>query len=200
MGFWSNLFAGSEVKATAPVERRSEAYIDSRIQAEDATGLVSVVCACATVISEGLALPPIYVQRSTTSGRVFDDKHPLHRVITAKPNLTQTAYELRETMGWNAAIHGNAYAWLNRARDGEIIEIVPLKPSEIQRVDPVRLGALPTYLVNGRDMSPANIWHFKGPVADRHSGRATSIDAQRAINLTIAAESLPKKKPSASPR
>jgi HK97 family phage portal protein len=189
MGFWSTLL-GVEYKSDTGdrAVRRSEAEIDARIAAEDASGLVSVVHACLSVIAEGVALPPVYVQRTTPNGRVFDDKHPLHRVITQKPNLTQTSYEVRETIVRNAALHGDGYAWINRARDGEILEIVPLRPNEIGRVDPLALGARPTYTVNGKTFSPDAIWHFKGPSADRHGGIDIGTDAQRAVNLTVAAE------------
>ena len=173
----------------ARVLRRSEEFIEDKIANEDINGYVSVAYACATVIAEGLAIPPMYLQQVTPKGRSFAIKHPLYSLLNAAPNPLQTSYELRETMAWHAATTGDAYAWLNRAKGGEILEIVPLKPTEIGRTDAVAIGALPTFTLGGRAVSNADIWHFRGPSHDRHGGVNLMNVAQRAITLASVAES-----------
>ncbi|MDG2532064.1 phage portal protein [Sphingomonas sp. HITSZ_GF] len=172
-----------------PVMRRSEEYVEDRIANEDINGYVSVAYACATVISEGLAIPPMYLQQITSKGRSFATNHSLYPLVNSAPNALQTSYEFRETMGWQAATVGDAYAWLNRSKRGEILEIVPLKPTEISRVDPVAVGALPTFTLGGRAVANADIWHFRGRSHDRHGGVNMMNAAQSAIMLASVAES-----------
>ncbi len=188
MGKLLDWFFAVEEKTAQPLTQHSEQYIEDRIASNDAGGFVSVVYACASVIAQGLALPPVYVQRITPTGRLFAADHPLSVLLASKPNQTQTGYELREVMGWQAALHGNAYAWLNRSRSGDILEIVPLDPSEISRVDSVQIGAAPTFTLAGRPVATRDIWHFKGPSAHRRQGLHTVSEAQRSIALAAVAE------------
>lgn len=184
---------GHETKSstTEQVTRRSEQYIEDRISAQDSNGFVSVVHACGVVIAQGLSLPPIYVQVMGNGGRTYDLTHNVHKLLTQAPNKTQIGYELRETMGWQAAISGNAYAWLNRSktRAKEILEIVPLSPHEISRVDSNVIGEAPTFTMGGKPVPSEDIWHFKGPAAGRHAGMITTDNATKAIRLAAIAES-----------
>ncbi|SOB86760.1 phage portal protein, HK97 family [Sphingomonas guangdongensis] len=189
MGKLSDWFFGPLETKSETITPHSEAYVEDRMLSMDAGGFTSVAYACAQIISQGLALPPAYVQRVTGTGREFATKHPLYNLLNAKPNRTQCSYEFREVMGWQAALHGNAYAWINRARNGEVLELVPLDHSEVSRIDPVELGAAPTFNVGGRTYDTRNIWHFKGPSAHRRGGLVTSAEARRAITLMSVAES-----------
>lgn len=191
MGKFADWFFGIEEKSAAPqlVQRRDEQFIDDRIANNDAGGYISVVYACAQVISQGLALPPIYVQKIGSKGREYATTHSIYPLLTTKPNLLQTSYELREVMGWQAALDGNAYAWLNRSKSGEILEIIPLDKGEISRVDPATVGGVPSFTLAGRPVKTTDIWHFRGPSAHRKQGLHTSAEAQRAIALAAAAES-----------
>lgn len=188
--FFGDGFYKNEIKSGTPVVQRSEAEIDAaRANEADYGGLTSIVYACARVISEGLALPPVYVQQVTAGGRRYATEHPLYQRLNLSPNLTQTSYDLRQVMGWHAAVTGNAYAWINRSRTGgEILEIVPLDPSEVSRLDPVAIGAQPTFTVSGRPVANRDIWHLKGPSAHRLYGLDTRSEAQRAILLAAVAE------------
>lgn len=180
--------ASIERKST-PLVPHSEEYIESRIAAEDTAGFVSVAYACARVIAEGLAQPPMYLQQVTKGGRRFADEHPLYPILNTVPNKLQTSGELRTVMGWQASTTGDSYAWINRARGTrEILEIVPLKPSEVSRIDSVVPGALPTFTMGGKTMRPDEIWHFKGPSADRDGGINTMGAASRAVQMAAVAE------------
>lgn len=190
MSKFSDWFWGVDLeqKSAEPLTRHSEQYIEDRLATNDAGGFISVVYACAQVISQGLALPPVYVQKIGAGGREYATKHPLYPILTAKPNKLQNSYELRETMGWNAALYGNAYAWINRSRTGEILEIVPLDPTEISRVDSAIIGQAPTFVMAGKSMAAGDIWHLRGPAAHRKGGLNTVAEAQRSITLARVAE------------
>ncbi len=189
MGKFTDWFFGFEEKSDPqPLTRATEAEIDQRISEDDSGGYVSVLYACARVIAEGLALPPISVQRITSRGREYVDGHPVNRLLSAKPNKLQTPYEFREVKGWQAALHGDAYSWINRSRSGEILELVPLNITEVSRIDPVKIGDLPSFTMAGRAMKPNEIWHFRGPANRRQGGLATIIEARRSIALAAVAE------------
>ncbi|WP_294196519.1 phage portal protein [uncultured Sphingomonas sp.] len=179
-----------ERKSAITVERRSEQYIEDRLNNEDISGYTSVFYACGRVIADGLAKPPVYVQQVTKGGRRFATEHPLYGIISAVPNKLQTSQELRQVQGWQAATTGNSYCWINRAkRSREILEIVPLNPSEISRVDQVEIGALPKFIMNGSEMAADEIWHFRGHSNERNGGVDTASMARRAILMAQIAES-----------
>lgn len=145
---------------------------------------ISIVYACARVIAEGLALPPCYVNRVDRSGRELANSHPLYYLLNASPNDRQTAYEFREMLGWNLAIHSNAFVYINRDHRGEILELIPLEHGMVSvEVDTTKIGAPVRYLLNGSPVSNDTIWHLKGPSALSYQGQSVIQAARHAIAL-----------------
>jgi len=76
--------------------------------------------------SENIASFPKYVKRMTKDGLVDDKRHPAYKVINVRPNSYTNKFDFWNVIntwldGW-----GNAYAWIQRDRNGD-----PVAPPQI---------------------------------------------------------------------
>lgn len=97
---------------------------------EDTAMQVSAVWACVRLLSETVASLPVNVYRKTDNGRELAPDFWFARLMARKPNRYQTKLEFFETMMLNLALHGNAYAKIDRL-GGQIRSIMPLMSAQI---------------------------------------------------------------------
>lgn len=180
----ASVFGGGATKSGATVN------VDTALQ-------VTAVLCCVRVLAEGVAQVPWQVMRKSTSaaGRVTRlpaVDHPLYRLLWRKPNRWQTSFALRETMMLHAALCGRAYAFKSRVgREQRIAELIVLPPNRVR--PEVADGGTITYHVtarNGsvRELTEADVWHWRGPSWDGMEGMETVRLAREAIGLAAAAE------------
>jgi len=94
---------------------------------------VSAVFACVQAISETTAsLPLILFRRGEDGDRERASDHPLYRVLHDQANPEQTALEFREYMQACVLLRGNAFARIVRGWDGQVRELWPLNPDNVQ--------------------------------------------------------------------
>lgn len=94
---------------------------------------VSAVYACVQAISETTAsLPLILFRRGEDGDRERASDHPLYRVLHDMANPEQTALEFREYMQAAVLLKGNAFARIVRGYDGQVRELWPLNPDNVQ--------------------------------------------------------------------
>ena len=94
---------------------------------------VSAVFACVQSISETVAsLPLILFRRGEDGDRERAADHPLYRVLHDMANPEQTALEFREYMQAAVLLKGNAFARIVRGYDGQVRELWPLNPDNVQ--------------------------------------------------------------------
>ena len=79
--------------------------------------------------SENIASFPKYVKRLTKDGLVDDKKHPAYRVINVRPNSYTNKFDFWNVIntwldGW-----GNAYAWIQRDRNGDPVALHQIHPT-----------------------------------------------------------------------
>lgn len=148
--------------------------------------------ACARVIAEGIAQVPHKVFQLGDGGkrRVATD-HPLHPLISLKPNALQTAFEFHEQIALHLVFCGNAFVFKNRI-GSRIVELLPYEPQSV-RVKHERIGERPRYAVvldDGREVPvPAeDIWHLRGPSWNGWMGLEGVRIAREAIGLSLATE------------
>lgn len=146
---------------------------------------VSAAFACMREISQGLAQVPFKVFKDYEVQR----DHPVHKLLTRRPNGWQTGFEFMETMGLHASL-GNAYAFKNRYR-GKLAELIILHP-ELVRAEQKEDWSI-TYKVRGRsggerEIPDADIWHIRGPSWDGFLGLDMLNIAKEALGLSIALE------------
>ncbi|WP_399677149.1 phage portal protein [Xenophilus sp.] len=151
---------------------------------------VSVVLACARVISEGIAQVPFKLYRADGEKMAPATDHPLYSILHRRPNSWMTSFDLRETMALHAVLTGDAVSFVNRVR-GEVREIIPFAPANvtIKQENDYRL----TYRLqapNGQsqDFPQEAIWHWRGPSWDGVCGMDVVKLARESIGLAMATE------------
>ena len=93
---------------------------------------VSAVYACVQAISETVASLPLILFKRNGDDRERASDHPLYRVLHDMANPEQTALEAREYMQACVLLRGNAFARLVRGWDGQVRELWPLNPDNVQ--------------------------------------------------------------------
>ena len=94
---------------------------------------VSAVYACVQAIAETTAsLPLILFRRGEDGDRERAADHPLYRVLHDQFNPEMTALEGREYLQASVLLKGNGYAKIVRGYDGQVRELWPLNPDNVQ--------------------------------------------------------------------
>lgn len=183
-----------ELPTYSAEEIRQELAINGNFGAVTALQ-ISAVYACARVIAEGLAQVPCTLQRRTASGgHELAIDHPLFDLLNRAPNDWMTSFELREWIGFQLALTGNAYLFVARDTQGRAIELIPLAQGTVSISVPsfgevayrLHVTGQPTY-------TNANIWHIKGPSWNAVEGMSPQAVAARAIGLATDLETFGSK-------
>ena len=123
---------GLEARSTIGVNGWPVPISASAVTPATAQG-VSAVYACVQAIAETTAsLPLILFRRGEDGDRERATDHPLYRVLHDQANPEQTALEAREYMQACVLLRGNAFARLVRGWDGQVRELWPLNPDNVQ--------------------------------------------------------------------
>lgn len=152
---------------------------------------VTTVLACCRVRAEGLSVP-FRLYQEAHGGRKIAVNHPLHLLISRRPNAWQTSLEFLETISFHLDLTFNAFVFVNRvglAR--EIRELIPIEPGRVRvvRRDDFSLR----YFVRGnggveQEFGPDAIWHIRGPSWNSWLGMDTILLARNAIGLSASLE------------
>lgn len=140
------------------------------------------------LISESIGSMPFNLYKLDASGRKIAAEHPLHRVLTRKPNQYQTDVEFWESMALNLAISGNAYAIIQRLGD-EIVGLLPVSSSQVETSLLPDGTVIHTY-ITGSDVkvyTNANMWHVK-LFGNGIVGLSPLSYASKSIGIAIAAD------------
>ncbi|WP_417044775.1 phage portal protein [Dysosmobacter sp.] len=91
---------------------------------------ISTVNRCVEVLSNSMAVLPVYIMNERTKERLPD--HRLGRVLWERANEAMTAFDYQRLMLCNELLRGNAYAWIYRdPRTGWPRELIPLPPDNM---------------------------------------------------------------------
>jgi HK97 family phage portal protein len=157
----------------------------------DAALQVSTVLACCRVNAEGVAQIPFRVYKQEGDRKVIASDHPVHDLISRRPNKWQTAFEFRETLMFHLMLTGNAFVFVNRLSNGKIFDLTPIQPGrvEVTQEADTRLR----YKVKGdkgdiREFPAAAIWHLRGASWDSVIGMDAVKLARESIGLAMALE------------
>ena len=91
---------------------------------------ISTVNRCVEVLSNSMAVLPVFVMNERTKERVPD--HRLGPVLWGRPNEAMTSFDYQRLMMCNEILRGNAYAWIYRdPGSGHPRELIPLPPDYV---------------------------------------------------------------------
>lgn len=144
------------------------------------------------VIAESVAQLPLHLYRRTgDGGKERASDHPLAELLHDQANDWTSAFEFRLFMQTALCLHGNAFAFINRA-DGKVFELIPIPSTAVEvHVDPVTME--PSYKVTAddgtrRDYARTDIFHLKTLGTSPHVGLSPISQMKEAIGLALAME------------
>lgn len=127
------------IKSAIGLERRSGLGVNgwpiplSATSVNPATAQgVSAVFGCVQAIAETTASLPLILFKRNGDDRERATDHPLYRVLHDMANPEHTALELREYLMACILLRGNAFARIVRGWDGQVRELWPLNPDNVQ--------------------------------------------------------------------
>jgi len=129
----------TRIKSAIGLEQRSTIGVNgwpiplsaSAVNPTTAQG-VSAVYACVQAIAETTASLPLILFKRNGDDRERATDHPLYRVLHDMANPEHTALEFREYLMACVLLRGNAFARIVRGWDGQVRELWPLNPDNVQ--------------------------------------------------------------------
>ena len=165
--------------------------LDSVGMSRDRAMKISTVNRCVEVLSNSMAVLPVYIAEESTHKRLTD--HRLGPVLWERANEDMTPFDYSRLMLCNQLLRGNAYAWLVRdPKTGYIRERLPLPPDCVTiHID--RDGTLWYVYVCPRTgkmwrIDQADMIHYKSYSTDGISGISVLERASQTLTTAEAAE------------
>lgn len=85
------------------------------------------------VLAQSVGVLPLNLFTEDDQGeRQYAKTHPLFSLLHDQPNDWQTSVEFFEMMVASLCLRGNAYAYINRARSGRVVELLPIHPDMVR--------------------------------------------------------------------
>lgn len=165
---------------------------------EDAVGMsreramkISTVNRCVEVLSNSMAVLPIYIMDEGTKERLPD--HRLGQVLWGRANEAMSSFDYQRLMMCNQLLRGNAYAWIYRdGLSGAPRELIPLPPDYVSiRVDlDGHLWYFYTNPVTGEvtRLRPEDVLHYKAYSEDGLEGVSVLKRASMTLDTARAAQ------------
>lgn len=136
-----------------------------------ATGLAATWSCVGLIAGTGGSLPCM-VYRTVNGVREIARDHPLYYVLHDSPNYDQTALDFWEFMLASIELQGNAYAAIERRRDGSVYSLTPIRP-DLVTVRRKGNGMLEyEWTEDGRRVirDVADVLHIRGPMGNALGG------------------------------
>ena len=164
---------------------------ESIAMSRDRAMKISTVNRCVEVLSNSMAVLPIYIMDERTKERLTE--HRLGRVLWGRANEAMTSFDYQKLMMCNQLLRGNAYAWIFRdSASGVPRELIPLPPDYVTiRVDlDGRLWYFFSHPVTGETtmLRPEDILHYKAYSEDGIEGVSVRKRASMTLSTARAAQ------------
>lgn len=155
---------------------------------------IPTVFRCINLISDSIAMLPLYLANKETKERVTD--HPLYKVLHRRPNPYQTAFEFRKLMQMRVMTKGNAYAMIVWGRDiragrNKVQSLIPLDPDCVTpQLSPDGILTYDYQPPRGarRTLQARDVFHLRNLSMDGLIGLSQVYIAADAIGLAQAAQ------------
>ena len=164
---------------------------ESIAMSRDRAMKISTVNRCVEVLSNSMAVLPIYIMDESTKERLTE--HRLGSVLWGRANEAMTSFDYQKLMMCNQLLRGNAYAWIFRdSASGVPRELIPLPPDYVTiRVDlDGRLWYFFSHPVTGETtmLRPEDILHYKAYSEDGIEGVSVLKRASMTLSTAQAAQ------------
>jgi len=142
-------------------ERESKS--GARVSADKALTL-SAVWACTRLVAQTIGSLPVGIYRKDGARRVYDDRHPLNRIIGMRASRDMTASLLWECMAASAMLRGDGFAEINRV-GSRVVGLSFLHPDRLRWARQLDRTYLFTYAeLDGtiREIAQRDVLHVPG--------------------------------------
>ncbi len=200
--FWKNLTGMVRKSATSPDWGTLERYLSwaygggtasSGVVVNAQTAMQSAaVYSSVKVLAESIGMLPLNLYRKEANGsRTLMADHALYPLIHDQPNDWMSSVEFWEMMVISLNLRGNAFAYVNRNRSGQVVELLPLHPDMVRVEMGIDYQLL--YEVTMPDGSlqrfgPGEIFHVRGLTLNGWQGISPIAYARESIGLALATE------------
>lgn len=201
-GIWKSLTSRLSLKSAGPDWGTLERYLAwSFGGGASASGIIvnpqtamqaATVYSCVQVLAQSVGMLPLNVYTGKPDGSKNEARnHPLWSILHDQPNDYQTSVEFFEMMIMALCLRGNAYAFINRAKSGRVVELLPLHP------DMVRTEMLGDFTLRYHLTMPdgsfqtygvGDILHIRGLTLNGWLGISPIAYARESIGLALATE------------
>lgn len=157
---------------------------DSVSFSRDRAMKISTVNRCVEVLSNSMAVLPIYIMNEDTKQRLTS--HRLGAVLWGRANEAMTSFDYQKLMMCNELLRGNAYAWIYRDRaSGAPKELIPLPPDyvtvQVDQAGHIWYQFLHPQTGDRTMLRPEDVLHYKAYSEDGIEG----ISVLRRAALTL---------------
>lgn len=169
------------------VIRETPAHTEEVVDSASVMGL-SAAWGCVNLLAGTISSLSLGVQVKSGNVRRPASDHPLQSVLD-DPNADQTPIDFWEQMSLSLELWGNAFARVDRRRDGSIISLTPVRP-DIMRVQRVRDNSLryTWYDKERHEEAEENILHVRGIGGDALGGMSPLTWARNTFGTAQAIE------------
>jgi len=155
----------------------------------------SAVYRCVSILANVLAMFPKGMFEHLERGRRPAPEHPLHPIISFRPNRQQNAYVFWRQVCYHLVLRQNAYVQIVQGPKGKgwVGELVPLNPDRVRGPEETVDGTLRYEYTRPdgwkvRMVANQDIWHIHGLSSDGLRGLSMLDVATDSIGLSLAAE------------
>ena len=155
----------------------------------------ATVYSCVTKLTGAIGQMPIVVYKNSDKTKE-EAKEGWTKVLTFKPNEFQTVQQWLEQIVLHLCLHGNYYAIVTKNSRGKIVEILPVKPENVDIV--VRKGDLIYRVIQHdteigernevKEYSSDEILHIKNMTYNGYFGMSPIEYCKKSLALSMAAE------------
>lgn len=145
---------------------------------------VSTVYACVNRIAGTVASLPLKLYRRDGKNKVVASDHPLYPLLHDAPNPEMTSFDFRQAMQGNLSLRKNAVAIIVRDGFGDVAELVPVDPCDLEFVRGSR-GQL-EYRIRNEMYEASRILHLKGFSTNGVCGIDLVFSVREVVGLAIA--------------
>jgi HK97 family phage portal protein len=154
---------------------------------------VSAVFRSVTILADTFSTLPKGISSLKPDGsKIPAPTHPVHDIISLRPNTWQTPAEFWGMMGFHAALRGVGYAEIKPGRKGAVDQLIPLHPDrvkpEMAADNTLRFRVTNPHTGMQRILLQEEMFRIPGLTADGFNGLRTVEFAAEAIAILMAAD------------
>lgn len=147
---------------------------------------LSSVNACVETISDAISSLPISIYRVDSCGhKMRFTQHPTFHILNREPNGKMTRYTFMKLMVQSMLLRGNAYAYIERDRNGNCIGLHYIPTEYVTIHYPIAFNDSVTYSVVGFNtiIEGCNMLHILNYTNDGISGISTLAHAKQTLEM-----------------